>query len=63
MPIIINQGERQSHAPQAGFPDLIALRDLISQAVSTQLQLHNIRQEHHLTDDKLADLNPADDSL
>lgn len=59
MPIIINPDHygRQSHS---GFGDLNQLRDIINQAVSSQLQLHAIRKEHNLIDDNM---NPVDDSL
>lgn len=43
MPIIINQGDKSAHSTNQAFPDLNMLRDLISQAVSSQLQLHSIR--------------------
>ena len=50
MPIIINQDGGYPHRgvqqSQGGIMnDANQLRDLISQAVSSQLQLHNIRNE------------------
>jgi len=51
MPIIIggDHGRGNNYNSNiGGLNDVSQLRDIISQAVSAQLQLHNIRKEHDL---------------
>lgn len=67
MPIIINQDGNPNRGVQPSqggiMNDANQLRDLISQAVSSQLQLHNIRNERNLGQEHDRDIYDRSDSM